>query len=69
MGDYAKVLEKLPKDELLTPVLINNYIRNIELDTKTRKRVRIVLRALSQFANCEIYRHWVKDEVYQRNYE
>jgi integrase len=52
-GDYAKVLDKLPKDELLTSVLIDEYIRNIEPDTKTRKRVCMVLRALSQFAELD----------------
>jgi integrase len=46
-------LRKLSKDELLTLDLIDEYIRNINPDIKSRKRACTVLGALAEFAKLD----------------
>jgi len=53
-GDYLKVFRRLPEDAPLTPELMRQAIIATEPDTKTRRRVCMVLNALARFADINI---------------
>jgi hypothetical protein len=49
-GDYLYVFKVLPKDQALTPQLIDRLIRTVEPDTKQRQRYCMALGALAKLA-------------------
>jgi hypothetical protein len=49
-GDYLAVFKTLPKDQALTPQLLDRIIRAVEPDTKKRQRYCMALGALAKIA-------------------
>jgi integrase len=52
--DYLNVLKKLPAENSITSDLLEEIILTTEPDSRTRKRVCMVYKALAQFANLEL---------------
>lgn len=52
-GDYLKAFRKLPQDQVLTVDLVKKAILETDPDTKTRKRICMVMGAFSRFAELD----------------
>jgi integrase len=52
-GDYAAVFHSLPKDQPLTPNLIERLIKATEPDTKKRQRYCMAMKAIAKFADLD----------------